>query len=84
MRVWTERYGAEQMTRQNEFDRMLAIVRERYGGDLKQYLMEQTPAEVDKLLRSHPSRETIVAIILAAHAALAAMDGPKKPKRRGR
>ena len=67
------------MTRQNEFDRMLAIVRERYGGDLKQYLMAQTPEDMQRLLRSHLSRETLVGIILAAQAALADMDGREKP-----
>ena len=72
------------MAEQNEFDAMLEIVRERYGGDLKKFLMAQTPAGMDKVLRSHVSRETLVGIILAGYAALAAMDRRKDPKRRGR
>ena len=72
------------MARQNDLDAMLKIVRERYGGDLAKYLMAQTPAEMDKLLRSEPSPETLVAIILAAYAALAEMDRRKDRKRHGK
>ena len=68
------------MTRQNEFDAMLEIVRKRYGGDLKEYLMAQTPEDMQNLLRSHLSREALVGIILAAYAALVAMDGREEPK----